>query len=363
MKLPPLNTVFIDKLGLSFHRLDVTERQRRAITGVLEDFCSNGRATRLAGAKKGFVNRFRVPIKEKDGLFVEINPRSPDQTVWHMKLEFNPARYFGADKDLFTNTLKEILGTDHRLLLDGASVNVVDLTVDHRVSLSDVAIECREKNACGAWGKSFDSGVRLQTLYFGTRKTDHQIAAYDKRDELLAEFAKSKPGVTLKAVSDKAAKLRPRLRVEAHCKFSRRPVPLHRLADIRDPFKGTHIYEYRNAEAVVTSTVGKLALELAKVSGLQVALKHVSKAERETLRKQLSGAAAEWWDAAEYAKQVVAAFQNTGLFSQSAFEWKHGKSKMSEHEYQLSAAKAKANAGGKVDKSKFPDLENEGDDD
>jgi hypothetical protein len=49
---------------------DLTRAVMSAIKGSLNDFVTNKRASVLSVQKKGYQNRYRVPLAERDGLTV-----------------------------------------------------------------------------------------------------------------------------------------------------------------------------------------------------------------------------------------------------------------------------------------------------
>ena len=254
----------------------------------------------------------------------------------------------------------EILGTDSQALLSRACIYEHHIAIDFPIDIADIAIESRDKSACGAWGKTIGSNTRLQTLYFGSASSDHHQIAYDKRAEILYALTQ-KPETKLKHLADRTAELGPRLRVEDRQRLSRCPVPLHRLRDLREPFSGFHIYSYDLAASRLKSTQEQLVLALAKTVGLQAALKHLSKSERETARRALAKCQVEWWEPSTYSQAITSVLQATKLFPLAAFELAGPHQRPAEYRYvERQAGEA---ARGTKRARAFSGLDVSGDDD
>lgn len=340
MKLPKYDKAFADKLKIVFHKADVDGEVADAVIEVLNDLVAVGRAKRISSQGKGYRDRFRIPLDSHTAnayndahLVVALNPTRPDRTEWHMTWENNPSRLDKDGRKRLRALARELLGPAAQRLLVNACVQEVHTTIDFPVHISEVAIEVEDKNSAGAWGKRFADHGLLQTLYFGSSSSDHQLCVYDKRAELLAAFA-SRPDVKLDMVKDKVDKNIKRLRIEDRQRAAPTPVPLHRLADLREPFAGMHIYSYSEAELDLNTTLHKVTLELAKERGLQAALKLLGKSERETFRRALARCRVDWWNASTYAGAVTAVVKATGLFPEEAFDVLSRQSSYAEQLYQ-----------------------------
>jgi hypothetical protein len=242
---------------------------------------------------------------------------------------------------------KEILGTDSQRLLSNVSVYLLHVAVDHEVEVADVAIESRDKSTSGCWGKTINAKGRLQSQYFGSSASDQHQIGYDKRDEVLAALAR-RPGTKLSQVKAEADNLTPRLRLEDRQRLSRCPVPLHRLADLREPFAGFHIYSYVDAEAELADETGRLILALAKAEGLQRVLKLLERKSRDKVRSALAKCRVEWWDADVYRKAVRQVVFATGLFPKAAFDKNERAATQVESRYQARKQRAEKR-GAKAD--------------
>lgn len=332
MKLIPYEKAVIDKLKIVFHAHDVDRGTAKSITSVLNDMVEEGKAKRMSAQGKGYLDRFRIPLNDKDALLVEINPNRPDNTVWAMTWEYTPSHLRKTEKAKLLALARQILGASARELLMGVAVYEIHLAVDFLQDIANVMIESRNKTSCGAWGKTFGTAARLQSQYFGSSKSDHHQIAYDKRAELLAAYAK-RPETKVSQVRARRDELEPRLRVEDRQRLSRCPVPLHKLQDLREPFAGFHIYSLAVAEAFLKDQVGRLVLALAQASGLQLALHQLDKASRERVRQQLAAAHVDWWDARVYQQAMTAALKATQLFDAQAFTADGGAGSAVDHWY------------------------------
>ncbi len=321
MKLPPYTKAVADKLKAVFPADDLTPDVMASVKSNLDDLVADRRATTLSIDKKGYKNRYRVPLTDGDALFVDIYPNDPGRTEWRMVWKYTPSKLNKSDREKLRVLAKEILGTDAQRLLGNVSVTELHVAVDFEVNIADIAIEARDKSACGCWGKTIDARGRLQSQYFGSSASDHQLTAYEKRDEVLAALAR-KHRTRLSHIKAAADDLSPRMRLEDRQRLSRCPVPLHRLADLREPFAGFHIYSYVDAEAAMEldDETGRLVLALAKAEGLQRVLKLLDKSARDKVRTALAASQVEWWDAAVYAGAVRKVILATGLFPKSAFD-------------------------------------------
>ena len=125
-------------------------------------------------------------------------------------------------------------------------------------------------------------------------------------------------------------------------------MPLHRLADLREPFAGFHLYSYAEAEVELTDEKGRLVLALAKAEGLQRVLKLLGKSSRNTMRQALAASQVEWWDAAVYRAAVCQVMLATGLFPKAAFSLDDRLDTQVDARYQLRKRRA-AQRGAKAD--------------
>ena len=370
---PPFGKAFCDKLKIVFHVHDLSGGVAKQIDRVLRDLLTAKpiigvpAATRIAHQAKAYRHRYRVPLNDRgDALIIELRPNRPDHTCWAMTWEYNPSHLTKEERKAFITLTRTILGSSAQRLLDRAAVYEPHTAIDFPVELADVAIENRDKSACGAWGKSFAAGGRLQTQYFGSSASDAHDIAYDKRDEILAALA-SKPGVTLRAVADKAAKGKPRLRLENRQRLSRCPVPLHRLDDLREPFAGFHIYSFDTARDVLTDNLGRTVLALAQAVGLQAALGTLDKRGRETIRSALAETLVEWCDDRVYAQAIEQVVKDSCLLSDRAFDRSDKFIRDAERWYrerlnQVQARRKKAQAANRYFDDLVPDAEGSEDD-
>lgn len=361
MKLPPLTKAVADKLKIAFACDDISSGLAEEITTGLNDLVSNDRATVISTNKKGYRNRYRIPLNDDgDSLIIDINPHDPQRTYWRMVWEYNPSKLNKDQRIALMLLAKEILGTDYRRLLSNVCICELHVAVDFPVKISEVAIESRDKSASAVWGKTIDGRGLLQTLYFGSSTTDHHQTAYDKRDEVLAALVR-KHRTTLSKLSASADGMDERLRLEDRQRLSRCPVPLHRLDDLREPFAGFHIYTYEDAETHLHDQVGRLVLAVAKAQGLQVALKLLDKSSKETVRRALAKCQVDWWQASTYSRAVHKVLAATGLFPKDAFDADGREHTELERRYQL--RKAAARARGTAKPGRVIDLDDEADGD
>jgi len=325
MKLIKRKRAVADKLKLVFHANDVAGANAEYITRVLDDYVQQELATTLSVQQKAYANRYRVPLDEEgSALFIEVNANQPERNPMALTFEWTPSHLKLAGRNKLRTVVPEILGTQSSRILTNALVYNLDIAIDFPVDIQDVAIELEGKSVCGVWGKSWGKGPHLQTLYFGSSASDHHATAYDKLAELHSQLSSSPPTAdkttTLKRLVDRATLQGPRLRLEDRVRLGRCPVPLHRLDAVRDPFAGFHVYAFAEAEARASNNWQRLTIALAKAVGLAAAAKHLTKSERETMRKLLAKCQVEWWDAAKYRSAVTDVLKDLRLFPDAAFD-------------------------------------------
>lgn len=350
MKLPKYEKAVADKLKIVFHKDDADGEIAAAVTAVLNDLVAEERATRISSQAKGFRDRFRVPVSGKEAVIIEINPNKPQATDWRMTWEYNPSKVGKEGRAAAAILAKEVLGPGSQRMLANACIRKLHIAIDFEQHISDVAIEVAEKSASSAWGKTFNGDPMLQTMYFGAWASDHQLVAYDKEAEVLAAYAK-KPDVTLQMVKNKAEKQRRRLRIEDRQSLTRNPVPLHRLADLREPFAGMHIFSYAEAEMEIENSLHRMVLELAKAVGLQAALKYLKKSERETMRKALARCRVDWWEPGTYLNAATTALKAGGLFPDFAFDLGERESSHAESLYAQRKGRSQQKSGFRVNEA------------
>lgn len=333
MKLPKREKAFIDKLKIVFHKDDIEPERSESIKEALDELVAARKASAISTQRKGFQHRYRVPLNERHALIVEVAPNTPHRTDWHMAWEYNPSQLNEAEREGLVILARQILGNRFNQLLSNGCIKELHVAVDFKVHISEVAVEVLDKAVSGAWGKGFGSDGMLQTMYFGSSKSEHHLTAYDKSAQVLAAYA-AKPHVKLTMVAEKAAGQKPRLRLEDRQRPTRNPVPLHRLDELRRPFEGVHVFSYAEAELDLQTSLHRVALELAKERGLQAAIKVLGKAEREGFRKALMRSQVDWWDARKYGAQLEAALKAIGLFPDSAFDTAVRQTCLVERRYQ-----------------------------
>ncbi|WP_342617544.1 hypothetical protein [Rhodoferax sp. GW822-FHT02A01] len=319
MRLIPYKKAALDKLKFAFAQ-DEIQPYTRDIKTALDDMVRAGRATKLSTQGKGYVNRYRVVLNDKDGLLVEVTPNRPDNAKLGLTMEYTPAHLDKSERAIVVEVVHEILGTDARRLLGTVVLLIVHIAVDFPFDIDEVAIEARSKSTCASWGKVFGDKSFLQTQYFGSSASDSQVVAYDKGAELYVQLAKA-PATTTKLFEydEEADKLGPRLRLEDKKTLTRSPVPLHDLAQIAAPFRGVHVYAMVDAEEKLKSPLERQTLALAKAVGLQAALNGLDKGDREKIRRKLISCQVEWWDATTYSNALEKRLKATRLFPDDAF--------------------------------------------
>lgn len=247
MKLPKQQKAFIDKLKIVFHKDDIDEETGESIIESLDELVTGKKASAISTRRKGFQRRYRVPLNERHALIVEVQPNTPNRTDWHMTWEYNPSKLTEAERAEMAVLARQILGNRFNHLLSNACIKELHVAVDFKVHISEVAVEVIDKTVSATWGKNFGSDGLLQTLYFGSSKSEHHLTVYDKSAQVLAAYA-AKPHVTLQMVTDKAAKQSPRMRLEDRQRPTRNPVPLHCLYELRRPFEGVWVFSYEEAK-------------------------------------------------------------------------------------------------------------------
>lgn len=324
MKFRPLMQPGLDKLRLLVVKELLPKPKQLSMVRTIEELKAEYLIQNRSSQHKAFKHRYSVPLQDYDNLEVELCPHKTDYP-YSATLEWNPNHLGPEGSVKLKEFLQAFFGSDIDLL-SKVLVQRVDAAVDFAVHISSIAAESRYAHKGTVWGREFNGKGHMETMYIGPMEDSH-LLVYDKHVEegskLGGGSANRKKAdydaVIRQAITREKKKMPGRTRVERKYVL-RNPVPLHRLGDIPPPFQGIHLYAFDDAKALAKTTSQRLLIALAKVVGLNTALKHLPQDERKAHRDWLADAHVEWWEPGKYTTSLKDLLSALDLFDPDAFK-------------------------------------------
>ena len=325
---PPDLLVTIDKLTLALPMDALPAKLRKPIAHNLEEAVASRGGKKLGSFKKGFKQRYSVPIVEKDdqseNALIEYQPMQPERAKYALRIEFNPNKIGPAGCATIRTILKEMFGEHFVLLSSAMTIPATDPCVDiPGLSCADVVFHTTGKQIHSAFGKISGKDSEAETLLFGSPTSDHQVRAYDKRREVLATNARldKKSRLKITDLTKAAETVKPRMRLEVSLKnLDLHPSQLHTL---KNPFQSVQMYNLPRLSESPKSDFDRLFIDSVRLHGLSLALERVHhEPTRRRLKRMVAKYRIDWWNPDQLGPQIVDAVRRLHILPDAAFELK-----------------------------------------
>jgi hypothetical protein len=315
-----------DRLVLALPIDALPKKLRKRISEGLKEVAQSRGGKVLGNYKKGFAQRYAIPIYEHDNkaetVCIEYQPAQPDKAKYAMRLDFNPNKAGPKGCAAVRTILKEVFGDHSQQLLMEMQISAVDWCLDFDgLSCSDVVFHTLEKQVCSSYGKIMGKNSEPETFYFGSPTSNHQIRAYDKYRELLASLAKldKKSRLTVHDLIKASETIKPCMRLEA----AMQNMHLHpsQLCTLKNPYQSVQMYSLPQLNEFGKTDFDRLFVDSVRLHGLTAALHRIQNlATRRRYVRAVAKYRVDWWNPEKFGGQLVDAIKRLGILPDAAFD-------------------------------------------
>jgi hypothetical protein len=267
---------------------------------------------------------------------IQLDPVQPNHSSF--RLDYSPVQVSAKSRELLQQHLNALFLTDYNEVMRNAKIGTLELAVDiMHVSFANLLIAEKRKRSSSVYGQFMNQGGNIEKIYLGAERSDGQIRIFDhiivldeagEKDSKVARQLRTRVEATLipriKAPISALPSPTPNATNAAHGTAEgktelRSGIYLRELDLLRNPFDRVQLFSLSAADALRKDYRWQIFLRCCERIGAQAALALLPDKKRCAYLKRLSQGAFHWWKPNKIWDGLRPAFNDLGLFPESAF--------------------------------------------
>ncbi|RQM49331.1 hypothetical protein EHZ19_06730 [Paraburkholderia bannensis] len=272
---------------------------------------------------------FVIPLPGGSEPIVRIGALDPVRQKGGISVEMNPAKLAPGDIDHFHDVMGRIVGRSYTSLLRRALLSRIDFAVDIvHAHLDRLLVSYSGAQQFTVFGKTVNSKGIVETLNFGSEKSDYITAVYDKnverRHRAVVDIAKhGRSDESLKAnfikQLDQLHGAPPVVRVEVRG-VKLNGLALHDLDKLTNRFARFTFADLTGEGAELPRKLQDVFISLCRDRGVKAALDHFKGTpDVRKVNAFWRSRRASWWKPEPLMEQALGALRSSGIFPLEAF--------------------------------------------
>jgi len=334
---PAISPLFLKNISLTSNTVGDAARFRQHADAVIAQWRERGQ---IHTAQNVQGHRYKVSYQLVHGTqqicAIQLDPVQPNHSGF--RLDYSPAHVSSQSRQLLQQHLNALFLTDYGEVMRNAKLVAVELAVDiSNVSFANLVVAEKRKRSSSVYGQFMDQGGNIESLQLGAARSDGQIRIVDHTrvlDETGGKNAKASDILRMRV----EATLIPRIDTSKATPPSATPsatksahgttgaksklrsgVYLRELDLLRNPFDRVQLFSLSAADALRKDYRWQIFLRCCERIGAQAALALLPDKKRAVYLRRFSQGAFHWWEPSKIWEGLRAAFDDLGLFPESAF--------------------------------------------
>lgn len=334
---PEISPLFLNNISLTSNAMGDAARFRQHADNVIAQWRERGQIQTALNVQG---HRYKVNYQLVHGTqqfcSIQIDPVQPNHSAF--RLDYSPAQVSAKSRELLQQHLNALFLTDYGEVMRNARIGTVELAVDIKhVSFANLIVAEKRRRSSSVYGAFMDQGGNIEKIHLSAARSDGQIRIFDHTKALheAAEQDSKATGILRTRVE---AALIPRITtpisfppsatpnatnathgtVEGKTKL-RSGIYLRELDLLRNPFDRVQLFSLSAVDALRKDYRWQIFLRCCERIGAQAALALLPDKKRCAYLRRMSQGAFHWWKPNKIWDGLRPAFDDLGLFPESAF--------------------------------------------
>jgi hypothetical protein len=334
---PEISPLFLNNISLTSNTVGDAARFRQHADEVIAQWRERGQI-QMALNVQG--HRYKVNYQLVNGTrqicSIQLDPVQPNHSAF--RLDYSPAQVNAENRELLQQHLNALFLTDYGEVMRDARIVTLELAVDIKhVSFANLLIAEKRKRSSSVHGQFMDQGGNIEKIHLGAARSDGQIRIFDhsrvldeagKKDAKATAILRTRVEATLIPIIEASISAppspAPNATNAAHGTLEgktklRSGIYLRELELLRNPFDRVQLFSLSAADALRKDYRWQIFLRCCERIGAQAALALLPDKKRGAYLRRFSQGAFHWWQPSKIWDGLRPAFDDLGLFPESAF--------------------------------------------